>query len=56
MQVVAMARSPTRIRIQIARGVQFVWTYTYTVECYPITLRVFLEAPYWLPEILCDLI
>lgn len=27
-------------------GVQFVWTYTYTVECYPITLRVFLEAPY----------
>lgn len=27
-------------------GVQFVWTYTYTVECFPITLKVFLEGPY----------
>ncbi|MBK8832282.1 MAG: hypothetical protein IPN60_15780 [Saprospiraceae bacterium] len=27
-------------------GVQFIWTYTYTVECFPITLKVFLEGPY----------
>ncbi len=27
-------------------GVQYIWTYTYTVECFPITLRVFLEGPY----------
>lgn len=27
-------------------GVEYVWTFTYTVDCYPITLRVFLEAPY----------